>query len=219
MAANTDPSTELRDIRKSLKLSLKPFAEILGLEVTTYKNYEYNAVKKIPDDVLIRARSLQPVINFAAPLISTEVPIPYIGLIAASSPMDWIDPLEVEDTVFVPTKMAERRKDPSTQKFIARFSCRVVGDSMEPLLLENDLLVFECNESPRMGLVVMHRSQSNLISVKQLKHDGSTYILKSLNRNYPDVPAIGTIVGFLVGIVRQSGSRETTEYDSTGIVP
>jgi SOS-response transcriptional repressor LexA len=219
VAANTDPSTELREIRKALKLSLRNFAEMLGLEFTTYKNYEYNAVKTVPNEVMVKARSLQPVREFATPLIAIEVPLPYIGLIAASSPIDWVDPLDVEDTVYVPTRMADRRKDPSTQKFVARFCCRVVGDSMEPLLLENDLLVFECAESPRMGLMVMHRSPDNLITVKQLKHDGTSYILRSLNRTYPDVPVNGHIVGFLVGIVRQSGSRETTEYDATGILP
>jgi SOS-response transcriptional repressor LexA len=55
------------------------------------------------------------------------------------------------------------------------------------------------------------------VTVKELKHDGERFILSSINQSFPEVPAEGIVIGHLVGIVREQGSRITTEYDSNGI--
>jgi SOS-response transcriptional repressor LexA len=65
----------------------------------------------------------------------------------------------------------------------------------------------------------MYRSPEKSITIKELKHDGKGFILHPLNPAYEDVPALGTCLGYLVGIVREVGSRKVTVYDSTGIRP
>jgi SOS-response transcriptional repressor LexA len=135
---------------------------------------------------------------------------PYMGQVAASTPVDWSDPFDADEFEYVPSEMGDGR---------GRFSARVIGYSMHPLLIPGDLVVFQASNVPKLGVVVLHRSTDNQVTVKELKHDGDKFILSSSNELFPDIPATGQIIGHLVGIVREQGSRITTEYDSNGIRP
>lgn len=205
--------TELRDIRIKLEMTMANFADAIGVGRSRYKNWEYGVVDKIPSEPLNRARALLKGSNVSRPTIPAGqllVPVPYVGLVAASSKVDWTDPLESETFEYVPPEMADIR---------GRFSCRVVGDSMYPLLIPDDLCVFQASNIPKLGIIVLHKSPENTITVKALKHDGTNFILHPLNSEYQDEIAMGEVIGHLVGIVREQGSRKTTEYDHTGIRP
>ena len=201
----------LRDIRLQLGMSQPEFARRLGVPGPRYRNWEYGAANA-PDSVIKAARRLLggQVSAPSIPASQLYIPIPYIGGVAASSMVDWTDPFEADTFEFVPPEMGDER---------GRFSCRVLGDSMYDLLLPGDLCVFQASPIPKIGTVIMYRSPDNLVTIKELKHDGKAFILHPLNPAYEDVPATGISLGYLVGIVREIGSRKVTVYDSTGIRP
>lgn len=75
------------------------------------------------------------------------------------------------------------------------------------------------SQIPKIGKVVLFRTDDGKITVKQLKHDGKDFILHPLNPKYDDHLADGSVVGFLVGKVRQLGRRKLTDYDPDGLTP
>jgi SOS-response transcriptional repressor LexA len=137
-----------------------------------------------------------------------EAEMPYIGRVSAGTPAYWSDPLDSHDFEPVDIRLAGAN----------RFCAKVEGTSMIPLLVPDDLLVFEAPSVQRLGIVVLHRSTDNLLAVKELKLGSDyTFVLHSLNPSVPDEPATGVIVGHLVGIITRNGSRISTEFDATGI--
>ena len=207
-----DPTSNLlREIRQRLGMSQPEFARRLGVPGSRYRNWEYGAANP-PAEIVRAARKMEgpQVSGPTIPASQLYIPVPYIGGVAASSMVDWTDPFESDTFEFVPPEMGDGR---------GRFSCRVLGDSMYDLLQPGDLCVFQASPVPKIGTVIMYRSPENSITIKELKHDGKGFILHPLNPAYEDVPAIGTCLGYLVGIVREVGSRKVTVYDSTGIRP
>lgn len=138
-----------------------------------------------------------------------EATMPYAGRISAGKKVDWTDPYDSEDWEYVPVSMMGK----------GRFCCRIEGDSMFDLLHPEDLCVFQSHPMPRLGLIVLHRSFDKTATIKQVKHDGSGFVLHPLNVAYDDVPAQGDFLGYLVGIVRKWGTREVTVFDPHGIIP
>ena len=138
------------------------------------------------------------------------VPLPYLGFVAASEPARWTDPFDSETFEYVPPEMGDVR---------GRFSCRVESDSCYDLLWPHDLCVFQAESVPRLGCMVLWRLPDGRVTIKHLRHDGNNYLLSPVNPAYESVPAEGQQVGYLVGIVRENGSRRTTVYDATGIRP
>lgn len=204
---------ELAEIRKTLALrSRRAMAALLGVTEARYTNWEYDKART-PNDILIKARGLLQQNDVGAPRIPAsllKIRVPYIGQVAASLKVDWSDPFDTEAFEYVPPEMGDAR---------GRFAARVIGISMLPLLMPGDLCVFQSSNIPKLGIVVMHRTNDNLITVKTLRHDGKEFMLHSLNADFDDVRAEGTVIGHLVGIVREQGSRVTTEYDPSGIRP
>lgn len=203
---------ELKRIRESMRYTLKEFARILEVTETRYQNWEY-AKAEPPAPFLAKARALAKGDDITRPSIPApelKIQVPFIGQVAASTPVDWTDPFDAIEFEYVPTEMGDAK---------GRFAARVIGLSMFPLLLPGDLVVFQSTNIPKLGVVVLHRSNDNQVTVKELKHDGERFILASTNEAFPSVPAEGLVIGHLVGIVREQGSRITTEYDSQGIRP
>lgn len=206
------PTSELlKGIRTRLGMSQTEFARRLGVPRANYKNWEYG-VANAPASVIRDAKALDrpEVSGPTIPASQLYIPIPYIGGVAASSMVDWTDPFESNAFEFVPPEMGDPR---------GRFACRVLGDSMYDLLMPGDLCVFQSSPVPKIGTVIMYRSPENQVTIKVLKHDGKGFVLHPLNSAYEDCPATGECVGYLVGIVREIGSRKVTVYDSTGIRP
>lgn len=213
VAVNNEIGSELRKIRESLRMSLTTFADALGVERHNYRNWENGTSKRVPDEVVKKARTIGArgdVSAFSIPASQILVPIPYIGFVSASAPPEYTDPFETESFEFVPPEMGDVR---------GRFSLRILGDSMYDLLHPNDLCVFQYSQVEKIGCVILFRSSENKLTVKTLKHDGTGFVLKAENPNYDEQPAKGSVVGFLVGIVREQGSRKVTVYDAHGIRP
>ena len=219
------PGERLREAREEFgkkrnkRLTQRDAATSIGINEDTYRSYEYGK-SELPLNVAEAVATIvgkavrwfyegeEEVSPPATLVASFAMPIPFIGSVNCSTKADWSDPLESTDTVMVPAEMAEKPD---------RFACTALGDSCYPLVHPGDLLVFQKEDVPKIGSVVLHRANDHRITVKQLKHDGKGFILHAINPSYEDVPAEGRCVGFLVGIIREVGTRRSTEYDRHGI--
>lgn len=209
--AEIDIKESLKRFRKARDWTQQQIADKLGLKRTTYTSYEQGKAKP-PSEVVkhLKDMGFEEVGNPMIPASSLEIPVPYIGMISAGTKADWTDPFESDEMEFVPSRMGDAR---------GRFCCRILSDSCYDLLWPNDLAVFQRDDTPRIGCIFLFRSFDNHLTVKQLKHDGRDFILHPLNPKYEDQVAEGSYVGYLVGIVREAGTREVTVYDSKGIRP
>lgn len=209
MAEKYGSDITLKDVRERLGVSVKKFSEMLDVPTNKVHNYVYGGANT-PANVLEKAKRLlknetgPPLI----PASELQIPIPYIGSVAASGMDNWCDPFESEVFEFVPPEMGDPK---------GRFCCHVIGDSMYPLLVPGDLCVFHRTDIPKIGAVVLFRSFENKVTIKTLKHDGRMYILHAENPEYEDVTGAGSMVGYLVGIVRQQGAERMTRYNPHGI--
>lgn len=207
-----DIADALRKFRRALDMTQEDMARKLGLKRTTYTSYE-QGIAQPPGGVVARLKELgfgTDVSDPRIPALQIYIPIAFIGGVSASAQVDWTDPFESETFEYVPPEMGEAR---------GRFAARILSDSCYDLLWPGDIAVFQKDETPRIGQVILYRSRDRRITVKQLKHSGENYVLHPLNPTYDDEPADGEVVGFLVGIVRQDGSRRVTIYDEHGIRP
>lgn len=208
---------ELASIRKALRLTLDEMAPKVGaLNSSQYKNWEYGRAR-VPRQALVRARALlagERISDVGEPrgaMSETEVPVPYIGRVAASSKIAWANPLEADLTEYLPVHMVSMR---------GIFCARVDGDSMMPLLQPEDLAVFKAAEYARTGSIVYYvHEETQTATIKVLKHDGVRPVLHPLNPAYEQEPANGKCLGILVGFVRTIGKRTITDYDPEGLRP
>lgn len=216
-----EEGTEVFRLREAMRFTQQELADRLGVPLSRYKNWEYGR-SQTPPAILAVARQLYateaPRSEVGSPrgaISETEVPVPYIGKIAASTPVDWSDPLDAPLLEPVPVHMM-------TQKGV--FTARVGGDSMMPLLQPEDLCIFVAREEAPPGLIVLYMQteveegrEVNAATIKQLKHDGTRYVLHALNPAVPDVHANGRVIGVLTGYVREIGRRRITDFDPDGI--
>lgn len=203
---------QLKEFRKAINLTQEEIAQKIGIKRSRFANFESGHSR--PDELILnQLRILGFQAEVGPPIIPAsqlQVPIPYIGYVAASNPVNWTDPYESESFEYVPPEMGDAR---------GRFACRVASDSMMPILEPDDILVFQKSEIPKLRHIILFRSKENLITVKQLGHNGSNFTLVPLNPSYDEVNADGEMLGFLVGIIRERGTLRTTIYDASGIRP
>lgn len=208
---------EDRAARQGRKIYQRDVARLLQISEHQYRAYEYGRAQ-LPerhaktlaaewerpwqDFYRVAGRRRSDVGEPTLPIGSLDVPIPYVGRISASSRSAWSNPLDADIEEFVPEEMAAR----------GRFACRIDGDSCYPWLWPDDLCVWQATETERIGRIIIHRTPDNLVTVKQLKHDGERFILHPGNPSYEDVPATGRQVGFLIGILRDVGDLRLTIY-------
>ncbi|MFM9872735.1 MAG: LexA family protein [Fimbriimonadaceae bacterium] len=209
-----DLANRLKTWRNSQSLTQQELADKLGIKRSRLANFE-NGTSTPNKEILNNLEQLGFPKNHEVgpPLIPASqllIPITYIGTIAASNPVNWTDPFESEDFEFVPPEMGDAR---------GRFACKIESDSMFPLLEPHDVCVFQRTEVPKIGHIILFRSNDNRVTIKQLKHDGESYVLNPINPSYQPSPANGNMLGYLVGIVRERGTQRITIFDSTGILP
>ena len=145
----------------------------------------------------------------------SEVDIPFVGSVGANSKVDWLDPIEdTNDMIPVPAEMATAKGPKSL-----RFCSHIVGDSCYPLLLPDDLVVWHKYNIAKIGHVMLFRSTDMRVTVKQVQYIEGEFILHPLNPKYQDEKAEGTVLGYLVGIIRKQDGMKITMYNPDGIIP
>lgn len=95
------------------------------------------------------------------------------------------------------------------------------GDSMMPLIQPGDKVIVSKTNQPKPGVTFLVRRSGGEYSLKQVKWDASAnqWTWVSINPAYPPEPAHGEIIGMVVTIWREEGSRILTMFDPGGLRP
>ncbi|WP_302612771.1 LexA family transcriptional regulator [uncultured Mitsuokella sp.] len=179
----TITSIRLQELRKARGYSQQDVASLIGVGRTTYLKYEngdnrptrkLNELARlfnVSTDYLLGLTDT-PTESLTQPLsqsLSKErgVRIPVLGRVVAGIPIEAIE--EVIDWEEIPQKMA------ATGKF---FALRVCGHSMEPTILEGDVVIVRQQEDVDSGdiaIVLVNGDEATVKRVKKQK-DGITLI-------------------------------------------
>lgn len=183
MSSMTITSIRLQELRKARGYSQQDVASLIGVGRTTYLKYEngdnrptrkLNELARlfnVSTDYLLGLTDT-PTESLTQPLsqsLSKErgVRIPVLGRVVAGIPIEDIE--EVIDWEEIPQKMA------ATGKF---FALRVCGHSMEPTILEGDVVIVRQQEDVDSGdiaIVLVNGDEATVKRVKKQK-DGITLI-------------------------------------------
>ena len=183
MSSMTITSIRLQELRKARGYSQQDVASLIGVGRTTYLKYEngdnrptrkLNELARlfnVSTDYLLGLTDT-PTESLTQPLsqsLSKErgVRIPVLGRVVAGIPIETIE--EVIDWEEIPQKMA------ATGKF---FALRVCGHSMEPTILEGDVVIVRQQEDVDSGdiaIVLVNGDEATVKRVKKQK-DGITLI-------------------------------------------
>lgn len=125
----------------------------------------------------------------------------------------WDEPQESMDFIDVPSFLARK-----SLRHPERVAVRIRGSSMEPRLLDGDLVVIELSQQPRSGRIVVARSGA-AVTVKLLTRDtGGALALKALNKGHEVEPRKSEIVGYVVAVLRgYDRGRGVIEWDDGGL--
>lgn len=205
-------------------MSQQEFAQSLGYERGTYKNWEYG-LSNPPPDVVEKLNTLglkpetkggvssvllqdldRPMIPVGFPLVKMR----FAGNVPTSE--DWGDPLSSTEFIELDVKYEHQK----------RFVAKVVGTSCWPALQQGDITVWHHDNDPPYGLIVLaQRKEDHGCTVKQLVWDNAEKrpVLKPVN---PDCasPQDGEgwgIVARLVAVIRKTDGPERTWYLAEGI--
>ncbi len=182
-------------------------ADKLGLKRTTYTNYEGG--NPVPTQVMDRAQRMVPRSEISVPLFPVGSVLAPVPLFAAVPATNWEEPDETEDIVELDPKFAGQ----------GRFACRIKGDSMHPFLRQGDLVVFQRSDAPSIGLVILARA-GKAVTVKQLLHNGESFVLHCINPHYEGpVADIWSAVAYVVGVIREEHGMEITFFNPRGLRP
>lgn len=211
--AQTPEAEELISIRNSLGLTIRAFASRLNVPEPRYKNWEYGLTKKVPVEVMERARGLtsakaEPAANLRPVSLTygVLVPIPVVGQVSAGAGAHNVDPIEREIHV------------PPSLRAIGGLAYIVDGESMMPALMPGDIAVFKETTQPRKGFTFLLKRGEGEFSVKNLDWKDNQWIMTSLNPNYPPESLMNVqLVGLLVGWYRSFGTYEKLESDPYGL--
>lgn len=211
----------VRSIRTGNDLEQVEFASLIGKSRSAVAMYESGA--PIPADVVSQILEAFPGANpppmtgdvqVTGPALSDELyrVIKYAGTVPCSS--DWGDPLSSSDSRPIDPKFAGKN----------RFLAKVVGDSCYPALQQGDLTVWETDNDPPYGVIVLaERNEDHACTVKELVYDDQAgrARLNPVNKRYEAPPDDGgwRVIARLVGVLRTTDGPERTWYWPAGLRP
>ena len=150
--------------RTDLGLTLEEVAKIVGVSRQTIQRYESGVIASIPSDrieKLAQALNTTPAFvmfgNRVAPPHKIGVRIPVLGRVAAGIPIEAIE--DVDDWEEIPASMAKNGE---------YFALKIKGKSMEPRIMEGDVVIVKkqsCIDSGDVAIVLVN---GNDATVKQV---------------------------------------------------
>lgn len=170
----------LKEERKKIGISQKDFGRKIGVAESTISLYESN--KRSPDKEILKKISLvlgvsvDYLLGEDTPYLTSKeskyVRIPVLGRIIAGLPMEAIqEPIDWEE---IPRELA------ATGEF---FALKVKGHSMEPRILEGDVVIVKKQpdvESGKVAVVLVNGNEATLKRVKKQK-EGITLIATNIS--------------------------------------
>ena len=187
--------------RKELGLSADDVAEKLGKNRATVYRYESNDIENLPTSILgPLAKILE---TTPAALMGWEemnqrekgVLIPILGRVAAGTPIEAVE--DIDGYEEIPKSMAARGD---------YFALRIQGKSMEPRILDGDVVIVrrqEDIESGEIGVVVVNGADA---TVKKVMKESSGIMLVATNQavfppKFYDKKAIEELPVYIIGKV------------------
>jgi phage repressor protein C with HTH and peptisase S24 domain len=131
-------------------------------------------------------------------------------MVPASS--DWGDPLESDEFIPIDGKYVKSN----------RFAARVIGDSCWPALRPGDLTIWEADQNPPYGVIVLaQRKGDHGCTVKELTYSSSERrpVLLPVNPDY-ESPEDGDgwgVIARLVVVIREDDGPEKIWYYAPGL--
>ena len=154
----------IKSRRIDLGLTLEEVAKIVGVSRQTIQRYESGVIASIPSDrieKLAQALNTTPAFvmfgNRVAPTHKIGVRIPVLGRVAAGIPIEAIE--DVDDWEEIPESMAK------TGEY---FALRITGNSMEPRMLDGDVVIVKRQSDVDSGDVAVVLVNGNDATVKQI---------------------------------------------------
>ncbi|MEE0721527.1 MAG: XRE family transcriptional regulator [Caecibacter sp.] len=168
----------LRNLREAKKMSQNDVAKILGISRTAYVKYETGEsrpVRKLNELSTLFNVSTDYILGNEDKSINTSnrgVRTPVLGRVVAGIPMDTIE--EIIDYEEIPKEMA------ATGEF---FALKVKGHSMEPRILDGDVVIVKKQEDVESGDVAIVLVNGNEATVKRVKKqkNGITLIANNIS--------------------------------------
>ena len=166
----------LRNLREAKKMSHNDVAKILGISRTAYVKYETGEsrpVRKLNELSTLFNVSTDYILGNEDKSINTSnrgVSIPVLGRVVAGIPMDAIE--EIIDYEEIPKEMA------ATGEF---FALKVKGHSMEPRILDGDVVIVKKQEDVESGDVAIVLVNGNEATVKRVKKQANGITLIATN--------------------------------------
>lgn len=220
-------STWLKTIRALNGWKQADLARHLGVSRTSVSYYENGG--PLPMDLFEKLRSLGNIANIPTmpqtPLPS-DVQVLETGIRGTS-----IMPRGMVLLPLAPSPQAGAWMTPTTTdsegievdaKFggEGRFVSHMEGDSMLPFLEPNDTLVWQESRRPKLNRIVYAWNGDGQATVKQLKHDGTDFVLCPLNDRYENATAaLWETNAYLVGVIRSAQGTEITLFSPDGLIP
>lgn len=169
----------LRVLRENAEKTQREMAELLCINRVSYTQYENDkrtpppdTLKKIADIFNVSVDYLLGNTRHEINQASKYVRIPVLGRIVAGIPMDAVE--EVIDWEEIPREMA------ATGEF---FGLKVKGHSMEPRILEGDVVIVKRQadvESGKVAVVLINGNEATLKRVKK-QENGITLIANNIS--------------------------------------
>lgn len=154
----------IKSRRIDLGLTLEEVAKIVGVSRQTIQRYESGVIASIPSDrieKLAQALNTTPAFvmfgNRVAPTHKKGTRIPVLGRVAAGIPIEAIE--DVDDWEEIPESMAKNGE---------YFALKIKGKSMEPRIMEGDVVIVKkqsCIDSGDVAIVLVN---GNDATVKQV---------------------------------------------------
>jgi SOS-response transcriptional repressor LexA len=218
--ARVDPAEKLKTARDVLepKLTQAELGERIGIKPNIVRNWEmgrtalpkaqamriaevydidwrwfFDSEDSLPKQLTNPAGS--DMSNVGKPMFPVSHDTVQIPMWPAVPAGDWEAPSETIDFYDVDVRLFKRN----------RVACKIVGDSMHPYLQQGDIGVFELNEHPQIGLIVLARNGDAEATVKQLSYNESGYVLISLRDGEEVHASKWSVLGFLVARIRDLG--------------
>lgn len=193
-------------LRKSLRLTQAEMADRLGVTRDKYKNWEYNT--RPPQEVMRKAMAVKETsapYRVSPPMTLPMSSVPVVGMASAGPGAS--DHHEYE--IWAPSHM------------VTQFSTawEAEGDSMMPWIQPGDVVIVQEHRTERINTPFLVRREDGSVSVKILRYRNGAWMLQSLNPKYEEEPASVELIGFVTGIYRVQGSRETMVCDLNGLSP
>ena len=179
----------LAGIMKAKQDKLTILADALNVNEVWLMGYDV-AMERNPDDLLKKMGAI--------PLSDTEtIKIPILGVVKAGynylAQENWEGTIEVEKDLI---------KDGSEY-----FALKVKGDSMFPVLIEDDIVIIKKQEDFENGDLVVAIINGDEATIKKGKKSNTGILLQPLNTNYEPLiftyDEMKTIPVTIVGIVKQ----------------